>query len=61
MVINVSASAGGVKGAGSIPGWGRSPQRAWQPTTVFLPGESPGQRTWQATVHRVAQSWIQLK
>ena len=26
----------------SIPGWGRSPGgKAWQPTRVFLPGESP--------------------
>jgi len=28
---------------GSIPGWGRSSGgRAWQPTPVFLPGESHG-------------------
>ena len=27
--------------------WGR----AWQPTPVFLPGESHGQRAWRATVH----------
>jgi len=27
---------------GLIPGWGRFPwRRAWQPTPVFLPGESP--------------------
>ena len=27
---------------GSIPGLGRTPwRRAWQPTPVFLPGESP--------------------
>ena len=27
---------------GLIPGWGRSPwRRAWQPTPVFWPGESP--------------------
>ena len=38
---------------GSIPGLGRSPggggkipwRRAWQPTPVFLPGESHGQRS----------------
>ena len=31
---------------GSIPGAGRSPWRkAWQPTPVFLPGESHGQRS----------------
>ena len=26
---------------GSIPGWGRYWRRVWQPTPVFLPGESP--------------------
>ena len=27
---------------GLIPGLGRSPGGEWQPTPVFLPGESPG-------------------
>jgi len=27
---------------GSIPGLGRSQRRAWQPTPVFLPGETHG-------------------
>ena len=35
-------------------------RKAWQPTPVFLPGESHGQRR-QATVHRVTQSWTRLK
>ena len=31
---------------GSIPGPGRSPGKGlWQPTPVFLPGESHGQRS----------------
>ena len=30
-------------------------RRAWQPTPVFLPGESMDRGAWQATVHRVAQ------
>ena len=31
---------------GSTPGLGRFPwRRAWQPTPVFLPGESHGQRS----------------
>ena len=30
--------------------------RKWQPTPVFLPGESHGQGAWQATVHGVAKS-----
>ena len=42
VVKNPPASAGDAKGAGSIPGLGRFPwKRAWPPTPVFLPGESP--------------------
>ena len=41
-----------------IPGSGRFPwRRKWQPTPVFLPGKSHEQRSWWATVHRVAKSW----
>ena len=43
---------------GKIP-W----RRAWQPTPVFLPGESHGQRSlvaWWATVHRVTKSRMWL-
>ena len=32
-----------------------------QPTQVFLPGESYGQRSLQATVHRVTKSQTRLK
>ena len=40
---NLPANAGNV---GSIPGLGRSPwRRKWQPTPVFLPGESHGKRS----------------
>ena len=35
-------------------------KRKWQPTPVFLPGESHGQRSLEGTVHRVAKSWTQL-
>ena len=39
------ANAGGATNAGSVPGWGRFPwSRKWQPTPVFLPGKSHGQR-----------------
>ena len=31
-------------------------KRVQLPTPVFFPGESHGQRTWQATVQRVAKS-----
>ena len=45
MVKNPPANAGDVSDAGSIPGSGRSPGRAWQPTPILLPGESHGQRS----------------
>ena len=36
-------------------------RRKWQPTPVFLPGESQGWGAWWAAVYRVAQSGTQLK
>ena len=36
-------------------------RRKWQPTPVFLPGESWGRGAWWATVYGVAQSWTRLK
>ena len=36
-------------------------QGQWQPTPVFLPGESQGRGAWWAAVYGVAQSWTQLK
>ena len=36
-------------------------RRKWQPTPVFLPGESQGQGTWWASVYGVAQSRTRLK
>ena len=46
MVKNLPANAGDVRDVASIPGSGRFPwRRAWQPTPVFLPGESHGQRS----------------
>ena len=38
-------SACSVGDLGSIPGLGRSPGGAWQPTPVLSPGESRGQRS----------------
>ena len=40
---------------GKIP-W----RRKWQPTPVFLPGESHGQRSFVGYSPRVAKSWTQL-
>ena len=58
MVKNTPANAGDIidPWVWKIP-W----RRAWQPTPVFLPGESHGQRSLGATVQRVAKSWTQLK
>ena len=36
-------------------------RRKWQPTPVFLPGESQGRGAWWAAVHWVAQSRTRLK
>ena len=36
-------------------------RRKWQPTPVFLPGESQGQGAWWAAVYGVAQGQTQLK
>ena len=46
VVKNLSASAGDLRDVGPIPVLGMIPwRRAWQPTPVFLPGESHGQRS----------------
>ena len=45
VVKNQPANAGDRRDAGSIPGMGRFPwRRKWQPTPVFLPEKSNGQR-----------------
>ena len=36
-------------------------RRKWQPTPVFLPGESQGMGAWWASIYGVTQSWTQLK
>ena len=36
-------------------------RRKWQPTPVFLPGESQGQGAWWAAVYGVPQSRTRLK
>ena len=45
-VKHLPANAGDVIDVGLIPGLEKIPwRRAWQPTPVFLPGESHGQRS----------------
>ena len=42
---------------GFNPWVGKIPRRReWQPTPIFLPGESHGQRAWWAMIHGVAKS-----
>ena len=45
MVKNSPAKAGDITDTGSIPRSGRSQEERCQPTPVFLPGESHGQRS----------------
>ena len=45
VVKNLPANGGATGETGSIPGLGRSPgAAAWQPSLIFLPGESHGPR-----------------
>ena len=61
VVKNLPASAGKPKRLRFDPWIGKIPRRrARQPTPVFLPGESHGQRS-LAMVHRFTESWTQLK
>ena len=61
-VKDPSANAGDNKKFGfgpwvrKIPWW-----KEWQPTPVFLPGESMDRGAWRATVHGVSKCWTQLK
>ena len=45
VVKNLPTNAGDIRDEDLIPGPGKIPWRwVWQPTPVFLPGESHGQR-----------------
>ena len=46
VVKNPSANVEEIRDTGSLPGFRKIPwRRAWQPTPVFLPGESHRQRS----------------
>ena len=45
VVKNSTASAGDLRDMGSVPGREDPQRRAQQPTPVYLPGESYGQRS----------------
>ena len=57
---HLPASAGDMRDVGLIPGFRRSPRRAWWPTPGFLPGKSDGQRSWWAIVHGATKSRTRL-
>ena len=62
VVKNLPANARGIRDAGSIPGWGRCPAEGNGSPLQYSCPENPMDRgAWRATVHRVAQSWTQLK
>ena len=61
VVKNPLANAGNIKRLGLDTLIGKIPwRRVWQPTPIFLPGESHGQKSLVATVHGVAKSWTRL-
>ena len=54
--------AGDLRDAGLIPGLGRSPRGGYGNPLQYSCLDHPIDRgDWQATVHRVAQSWTRLK
>ena len=62
MVKNPPANAGDVRDVGSTPGSGRSPGEGHGNPHQYSCLENPMYRgAWQALVHRVEKSWIQLK
>ena len=61
MVKNPPAKAGDLRDKGSIPGFGRFPGRGHGNPPQYSCLENPMDRgAWQATVHRVIKSRIQL-
>ena len=62
VVNNPPANAGDGTDVGLIPGSGRSPGEGHGNSLQYSCLENPMDReAWRATVHRVSQSWIQLK
>ena len=56
-IKNPPANARDIRDSGPTPGLGSSPGEGHgKPVPVFFPGESHGQRSLWATVHRVTKS-----
>ena len=62
VVKNQPANVGDIRDAGLISGLGSSPGGGYGNPLQYSCLENPIDReAWQAAVHRVAQSWTQLK
>jgi len=62
VVRDLPANAGDIRDLHSNPGRGRSPGEGNGNPLQYSYLENPmDRRTWQATVHRVAQNWTRLK
>ena len=62
VVKNLPANTGDIRDAGSIPRSGRSPGGGHGNPLQYYCLETPMDRgAWQATVHRITQSWTWLK
>ena len=62
VVNNLSVNTGDVRDAGLIPRLGKSPGEGNSNPVQYSCLEDPMDRGyWQAIVHRVTQSWTQLK
>ena len=58
VVQNLPANSGDVSNAGSIPGWGRSPEGGHDNPLQYSCLENPMDRgAWWATVHGVGKGW----
>jgi len=61
VVKNLSANAGDIRDASSVPGLGRSPGEGHGNPLQYSCLENPTDRgAWQATVHRVTKSQTRL-
>ena len=61
MVKKLSAKAGDIRDAGSIPGLGRSPGEGHGKPVQYACFQNPMDKAWWATVHSVTKSQTRLK
>ena len=61
VVKNPPATAGDLRDESLIPGSGRFPGGGHENPLQYLVENAMDRGAWQATVHKVANSWTQLK